>query len=666
MFKQGDFLNDQNATPEQIARKRELIRKMMPQFGKAQYVGEGIGQLFTGIGMGFQDRALDTQENTGIEDASNAGKALLQRLTGRGSAKAGDMSVLGPIPADEASAAPPAASGGMGSYRDAIAGIESKGSGDYSAVGPTNSKLGRALGRYQIMEANIGPWSKEALGREVTPDEFMANPQLQDQIFDHKFNGYVNQYGPEGAAQAWLGGPGGVGKTDRKDSLGTSIGEYGNRFMAGIGANPSDPMASQPGMAASASPAMGYAAPQPVEATDLPPIDQMAQQPAPSPLPANVPMPTEVAQNGPMQAPQMAPDQGGMSDGDLQDAIAVMNKPFLPPEMKAQLQFQVEQEIARRENQQALAQKQQEYTLKQQSPDYQLGLQKTQLEIDNLKRGKNQSLVNAGDGRLYDPNTKEWISAPTQAPGSGGFRFGGNSVEAQSLNGLLDAKKITEEQAQQLGAGKTITGPNGEIMFMTPQGVFGGQSPAQAPAQGGGIDIFGGGSPAPASPQASPQATPDPSNGLIPITAPKITESEKNAMTYADRMTQAGATIDSMGMAGSGRMDQLLGDWMPFGLDSYATSDDYKKVEQAKRDFINAQLRRESGAAIGASEFESADKQYFPQPGDTPEVIELKRKNRETVIKGMTRDAGPTYKAPKQEPSPDASIEDLLKKYGGN
>lgn len=123
----------------------------------------------------------------------------------------------------------------MSQYRDAIASIESAGSGDYGAVGPTNERLGRALGRYQIMEANIGPWSREALGREVTPEEFLRNPGLQDAIFDHKFGGYVNQFGPEGAAQAWFAGPGGVGKTDRRDVLGTSVGEYGQKFAQALG-----------------------------------------------------------------------------------------------------------------------------------------------------------------------------------------------------------------------------------------------------------------------------------------------------------------------------------------------------------------------------------------------------------------------------------------------
>lgn len=120
-------------------------------------------------------------------------------------------------------------------YRDAIASIESAGSGDYSAVGPRHERMGRALGRYQIMESNIEPWSREALGRSVSVEEFMSNPAIQDAIFDHKFNGYVERFGPDGAAQAWFAGPGGVGKTGRKDVLGTSVGDYTLKFRNALG-----------------------------------------------------------------------------------------------------------------------------------------------------------------------------------------------------------------------------------------------------------------------------------------------------------------------------------------------------------------------------------------------------------------------------------------------
>jgi hypothetical protein len=64
----------------------------------------------------------------------------------------------------------------------------------------------------------------------------------------------------------------------------------------------------------------------------------------------------------------------------------------------------------------------------------------------------------------------------------------------------------------------------------------------------------------------------------------------------------------------------------------------------AKRSFINALLRRESGAAIAAGEFSSYDKEYFPQPGDDAKQIEQKRLHRAEVINGLAREAGKSYR----------------------
>ena len=58
-------------------------------------------------------------------------------------------------------------------------------------------------------------------------------------------------------------------------------------------------------------------------------------------------------------------------------------------------------------------------------------------------------------------------------------------------------------------------------------------------------------------------------------------------------------------------------------------------MEQSQRDFVNAVLRRESGAAISNSEFDNARQQYFPQIGDDDKVIEQKRRNRELATRGI-------------------------------
>jgi hypothetical protein len=138
-------------------------------------------------------------------------------------------------PTVAAAPAPALQKAGPAEWRAAIRQIESGSpKGRYDAVGPRHPKLGRALGAYQVMEANIAPWSKAALGYEIDADTFLKNPDLQDKIFDAKFGQYARKYGPSGAAQAWFAGEGGVGK-NRKDSLGTSTGKYAMMFERNLG-----------------------------------------------------------------------------------------------------------------------------------------------------------------------------------------------------------------------------------------------------------------------------------------------------------------------------------------------------------------------------------------------------------------------------------------------
>lgn len=123
--------------------------------------------------------------------------------------------------------------GTLAQYAQAIKGIES--SGNYNALGPLTGSGDRAYGAYQIMGANIGPWSKAALGRSLSIEEFLANPSLQDQIFNHRFGGYVSQYGATGAAKAWFGGPGAVnGSGNASDILGTSVNQYAAKFNSAL------------------------------------------------------------------------------------------------------------------------------------------------------------------------------------------------------------------------------------------------------------------------------------------------------------------------------------------------------------------------------------------------------------------------------------------------
>lgn len=78
------------------------------------------------------------------------------------------------------------------------------------------NKSSGAMGKYQIMPGNLGGsrsgWDYEALGRDVTAAQFMASPQIQDQIARYKLQQYFNKYGAAGTAIAWYAGPGAANK----------------------------------------------------------------------------------------------------------------------------------------------------------------------------------------------------------------------------------------------------------------------------------------------------------------------------------------------------------------------------------------------------------------------------------------------------------------------
>lgn len=81
--------------------------------------------------------------------------------------------------------------------------------GNYGAVNRSSG----ALGAYQVMPANVPNWSRKVLGHSITPSQFLHNPALQDQIAQAMLKSYYNKYGARGAAEAWYGGPGSIGRS---------------------------------------------------------------------------------------------------------------------------------------------------------------------------------------------------------------------------------------------------------------------------------------------------------------------------------------------------------------------------------------------------------------------------------------------------------------------
>lgn len=152
---------------------------------------------------------------------------------------------------------------------------------------------------------------------------------------------------------------------------------------------------------------------------------------------------------------------------------------------------------------------------------------------------------------------------------------------------------------------------------------------------------------------ATPVNTGQPQGSNNPFYTGKMNESQSKDGLYASRMIKSETIlrhpdIEKAATSSQNRIGAAIGDKVPFGLGRGMMNENYQKYDQAKRDFINATLRRESGAVINPDEFVNADKQYFPLPGDTPDVIKQKRANREEAIRGIATGAGPSYRPPEE------------------
>lgn len=131
--------------------------------------------------------------------------------------------------------------------------------------------------------------------------------------------------------------------------------------------------------------------------------------------------------------------------------------------------------------------------------------------------------------------------------------------------------------------------------------------------------------------------------------AKKPTAGAFQAAGFAKRIRDAEADLLELENAGFNRasigtsigvgVSDFFGSIGMGGFTEFFKSSELKRFEQARRNFINAVLREESGAVISDAEFENAEIQYFPVIGDDFETIQQKRRNRATVLAAYEKEA---------------------------
>jgi hypothetical protein len=131
-----------------------------------------------------------------------------------------------------------------------------------------------------------------------------------------------------------------------------------------------------------------------------------------------------------------------------------------------------------------------------------------------------------------------------------------------------------------------------------------------------------------------------------------LTEVQGNATAFGMRMKDASQTIreleESRAVDPSGLNVAMAGGQgllaTPLNAAAGAMNPKAQVYKQAQKNWITANLRKESGAAIPVPEMEAEIVKWFPVMGDRPEVIASKAAAREVAERAMSVQAGPGAK----------------------
>lgn len=461
--------------------------------------------------------------------------------------------------------------GGMETYRNAIANIES--GGRYDLVGPpANASGDRAYGKYQVMGSNVGPWTEQVLGQRMTSEQFLASPQAQDAVFDAIFGGYVQRYGPDGAATAWFAGPGAVGGSgNTSDVLGTTVSSYVQQFNSGL---------SQPGgQSGGRTPpaAAGGAATAPWS----PPSAQEQEV-----LRRMIANPLTREQGIALATQRMTPEPRPLIEvgGQLYDPNSGqwITPPAAPPEPE--------------------------------------GL---------MTVGENSA--------IYDPASGQWITPPasTGGPGDREYREDQNGVLRFVDTGEPVFPNVSEAPDTDAPETKVLVGPDGQLHLMAWNPATGAFDRDQGLADPGGqFSVSVGADGALEVTQGRPGSNMTVAAGQNTLFAGRM----EQANEILSRPDAAGVPLEAQGT----NLTSLILSGVPLFGNAFIPPE-YRQYLQAQRDFVNAVLRKESGAVITEPEFANARQQYFPQPYDDQATIDQKRRNRELatalIAAGASREA---------------------------
>ena len=289
-----------------------------------------------------------------------------------------------------------------------------------------------------------------------------------------------------------------------------------------------------------------------------------------------------------------------------------------------------------------------------QSVDQLLEGLKPKTDIGKLIEARNQLPLNDPNRKLYDKEIEDRGAANRNAKERLAFdqaKFAwekanpGYELKEDANGGVVGVNKRTLESFPVMvgGAAAPVAGAAAAV-------------PAAAGSSRGSVNVTDSAAPAAAGARTQLMGK-----------APALTESQGNATAYGMRMLESNNLLNNLEKAGTtsggrirGAVEGTLTSLIPYQGERLAEgagaamnvlpgflggpNAQQQSYDQAKRNFITAVLRKESGAAIAASEFANEEKKYFPQAGEDDTVIKQKQKARKLAIEAMKIQAGPGAK----------------------
>lgn len=693
-------------SPESIKRRRSVADALIKQgadYSPIQHWTQGLSRVAAALVGGYQAGQLNRAEDENAKASQANIAAMLGALTGGQSPDApasgaapvslgtpqapgasrapiavtpnssgtgaaplqpGQIPGSAPILPSDGFTKPAALSGGTGGEREDVGALKAalgpmESGNRYNIKGPYNNKYGFPLGKYQIMESNLPSWSQAALGRVVSSQEFLSNPDLQEKVAGHRMGQIIDRYGNlHDAASVWHSGvPLAEARRQGRRDVNMSTVDYVNKTIGNMRGNapaaPRQPVAAAPVQDDPSVPDSGpgiplaYNAPaQPTagapqlgswsremiadaltKSPDRPinmfigakewndhqgfftgsngqplSVREAARKMASGGAAAPAPMASAPAADMPAQGASMAdlPAPGGRPVGFFVPPARDGGEPMTIPTPDdiapgAQPVAQQNPTPARIQIAQALS----PHAIQALSSPYATDAERS---IGSLLLQK----------QMQDAQRGEWVerrledgSIAQQNSKTGEVRVIRPGVdplvrEGQRLSVEKQRRELNEPKAPTIQKFKQADGS--EVAAQWDE----------------------------ASKSWKPVVLPQDPNAPKP--SPKLTEAQSKDLTFYNRGIQALEAFEQNPGAYSSGMERMFSN-LPLG--NYATSEGFQKSQQAGRNFLASILRKDSGAAITQNEEEIYGRTFLPQPGDKPGTLAQKAEARRQAIEAI-------------------------------